>query len=159
VHRRASYSWCERFVPLHRHRVSQTVGNDYFSDMRFRFRFLAALFALVALSAYFAEGVWASMCPPETLSAGAEAPMEQDTNGCPLGISDAPADPSEQSRSDAPVCPLGPLGVGGSCVAASLPATTAQIPPSLPEGSLLSPSPDSARDLLLALAVFHPPRA
>jgi hypothetical protein len=130
--------------------------------MKLRFRSLAALAALFTLSVYFAEGLWASLCPPDTHAASVEAPMGHEVNGCPMALGDAPVEKPEPAETPHPgpaPCPLGPMSASGSCVAASLPAAAAAAVPPFPAGILLSSSPDAARDLLLALAVFHPPRA
>lgn len=135
-----------------------------FIAMKLRLRYFGAVLALVALTAYFAEGLWASMCPPEMPMAGVEEVVgeEEPQPACPMEMGLASSDtsePVEQPGPQAPTCPLGPLGVSGSCVAASLPATTTQMAPSLPEDAQLSLPPDSARDLLLATPFFHPPKA
>jgi hypothetical protein len=131
--------------------------------MKLRIRF-GALMALLALLVYFAEGVWAATCPPTMSMTGVEEVVERDAaeHSCPMAAnhtSSGETESPEQSRSEAPVCPFGPVGAGSSCVAASLPATTVRIAPSFPAGSLLTPSPDAARDLILAAALFHPPKA
>jgi hypothetical protein len=141
--------------------------------MKLRIRRFGALMALVALTAFFAEGVWAAACPPEMQLAGVAHVAEHDgadhlrlrladpaVSAHAHGHGDADTGDAERSRSDRPTCPLGPLGANGSCVvAASLPATTTQMAPSFPGEALLSASPEAARDLLLATALFHPPRA
>lgn len=133
-----------------------------FVDMKLRFRVLAALFALIALSISTVGGVWASTCAlgmgTEMASMDAAAPDA----GCPAATVGSHADGSgtDPSRPDAPHCPFVPAGAAGSCaLAASLPAGSfASLAPS-PEGALLTVSPDNARDLLLASAFFRPPRA
>lgn len=132
--------------------------------MKLLIRFIGALAALVALTVYSVESASASACPPQMQMAGVDGAVSLDAHGhsCTKGMNQASSDekgPSEQSGSDAPDCPLGLMGASATCVAASLPATADQSMPSLPAGSLLSPSPDRARDLLLAAALFHPPRA
>jgi hypothetical protein len=137
-----------------------------FVIMKARFRTAGALVALFALSAYFAEGLWASLCAPEMRNSGIEVVAAGETPhaDCASDAAHAPAErdsgqPAEPHGSQPPKCPLGPLGVGGSCVAASLPTAATQMAPSYPEDARLSLSPDRARDLLLAAALFHPPRA
>lgn len=79
---------------------------------------------------------------------------------CPMGMDDAcDAESPEWPGSDTMHCPFGPMGASGSCVALSLPATTAQMEPSFPEGLEPAASADAARDLLLDTALFHPPKA
>jgi hypothetical protein len=129
-----------------------------------RFRFFGALLALLALTAYFAEGLWASMCPPEMPmpAAGEVVEREAAPPDCPMEVTRPSSNPTESSEppgSHVPACPLGPLGVSGTCVAASLPATVTQLAPFLSGDAQLSFPPDTARELLLAAAFFHPPKA
>lgn len=130
--------------------------------MRLSVRVFGALLALTALSAYFAAGLWASMCPLEMQMAGVEQVVTEHESHCPEGMNHHSVDPSESPESpgsDAPGCPLGPLGAGGSCVAVSLPAPVTLMAPSSPGGATLSLSPDTARDLLLVAASLRPPIA
>jgi hypothetical protein len=125
-----------------------------------RLRTLAALLALFALSAYFAESVMASWCMPgaET-SAPAEAAAPAGHAGMHHGGTEGDAPGSEHSDSEMPPCPSGMTGAGASCVAASLPATSepARAAPTSRASLLLAlvQSPD----LLLVSAHFRPPRA
>lgn len=128
--------------------------------MKIHFRSLAALFALLAFSLFWAEGVWASMCSPgvgmDTATAMV-ADMGSDANACLVGTT-IPSSGSEESRSDGPHCPL-PMGVSSCTVGLPLAAESAT--PEVPalEGASLVGSPDHAKDLLLAVSLFHPPRA
>jgi hypothetical protein len=124
--------------------------------MRSRFRTLAALLALLAFSAYFAEGVWTSLCLP-----GAETHVHMAIDAAHHG-SHAPAQDSgdpDPSRSDAPSCPLGMTGMGSSCVVASLPASTSTIAQAAPEHAEIPLFLDSTHDRLLVASLFRPPRA
>jgi hypothetical protein len=130
-----------------------------------RFRFLAALLALFAFSAYFAEGVWAAMCPPG-MEAGSHAAAEIAESaahgGAHAGMHHAPApssDESEPSPSDSAPCPLGMPGAGGSCVAVSLPALTAVMQSGPVVHAPVIGLLDSTHDRLLVAAHFRPPRA
>jgi hypothetical protein len=128
--------------------------------MHIRFRSLAALFALLALSLFWVEGVWASMCPPE-MEIDAPAAMSvdvgTDASVCPIGMA-VPSSDSDENRSEGPHCPL-TLGASSCTVGLAFAAETAiPVVPS-PEGARLVGSPDHAKDLLLAVALFHPPRA
>jgi hypothetical protein len=129
--------------------------------MNRRIRFLAALLALFAFSAYFGESVWASVCPPgmETQGApGAAASDEGSHAGMYHGPLPSTEDP-EHPRSDAPVCPSGIMSAGSSCVAASLPAVTVTLAdPAL--GYAVPPFfLDGTHDRLLIALHFRPPRA
>jgi hypothetical protein len=130
--------------------------------MRSRFRTLAALLALFAFSAYFAEGVWASLCLP-----GAETHVHMTTDADHHGSHagghhHAPVQSSGDSdspRPDAPSCPLGMTGMGSSCVVASLPASTSTIAQAAPEHAEIPLFLDSTHDRLLVASLFRPPRA
>jgi hypothetical protein len=120
-----------------------------------RIRLLGALVTLVALTAYFAESVRASMCLPgmdmDMAVAGAEsnphAGMEHGTAGDP----DAP-------RTDLPECPLGMAGMGSSCVAMLIPATAATTIGASEADVAGATSIASLHDLLISAARFRPPR-
>jgi hypothetical protein len=124
--------------------------------MNGRFRFLAALLALVAFSAYFAEGVLAAFCAPESPQ---HAEVAMDTSHASAGhlhgapAPEAPAEGPHQSQ-----CPFG-MGGGMTCVAASLPgtATAVQPSPASVEGTFIPQQVSIA--LLLVHSLYHPPRA
>jgi hypothetical protein len=126
-----------------------------------RLRFLAALLALFAFSAYFAEGVWASLCLPGSETHTSMVVGASD-HGAHAGMNHAPGESSDDPgspRSDAPPCPLGIAGAGSSCVAVSLPAavtTVAQVAPGYAGAPLFL---DSTHDLLVVASHFRPPRA
>lgn len=130
--------------------------------MRSRFRVLAALCALIALTLSFGEGVWASMCmpamemgeaPAAEMSDASDRMMDMASQGVHTG-GETPDGP------EPPHCPFAPVSTAGTCVAAaSLPAASPiELVPSL-EGALLVVAPEQKRDLLLVSALFHPPRA
>ena len=132
--------------------------------MNTRFRHLAALFALSALTVGAVQGLWASTCPMEmpvatTASMEAVAPSGVCTHGM-TALSDRTASSQDEDRPDAPPCPFMPIGMAGSCGAVvALPAgSSISLEPSSPE-ALLPRFPDEARDLLLAAAFFRPPIA
>jgi hypothetical protein len=133
--------------------------------MKLRFRFLAALFALIGLLAISVEGVWAATCAAQ-MEAGSAAPSADRAAQAQSCSADAAAfrvndaDPAGGSDSDAPHCPSMPMGAAGACGAVlALPADLSpQFAPSLPE-SRLSPRTESLHELLLAGAFFRPPIA
>jgi hypothetical protein len=131
--------------------------------MKLQLRSFAALLALIALSIFLVESVWASTCMPgmgmgagEMVSVGGAAPQAD----CPDVMTESRAEDSgtQRNHSGAPHCPF--ASAAGSCaVAATLPAHAPETLVPSPEGALLTISPDYMRDLLLVSALFHPPRA
>jgi hypothetical protein len=131
--------------------------------MNRRLRILAALFALFALTAYFAESVAASWCMPSMQSAHSEASADSqaDPHGG-LHHGHTPGEPSEGSHcphSEAPVCPVGMMGAGASCVAALLPATAETMRLAGPTYETSPLGSNQTHDRLLVTAHFRPPRA
>ena len=135
--------------------------------MKLRVRFLAALFALLALSLGWVEGAWALACSPEMgAESVATAPASAGTGGmdmdcpAPAGTSHSDDSGTDPDRPKAPHCPFGPAAAGGACaIAPPLPGEArVAIAPS-PEGALLLVAPDPMRDLLSVSAFFRPPRA
>jgi hypothetical protein len=128
------------------------------TGMNARFRLVAALLALVAFSAYFAEGVLVAFCAPES---SGHAEMAMDAPHVLHGESHGAAGhemPAEGAN--APHCPVGMGGGGGTtCVAASLPGLVIAVEPSLAgsEGQFMPQQLTLA--LLLVRALYHPPRA
>jgi hypothetical protein len=126
------------------------------AGMNARFRFLAALLALVALSAYFVEGVLVAFCAPES---SRHAEMVMDTPHVPNGElhgaagHEMPAEGGNERH-----CPEG-MGGGTTCVAASLPGLVIAVEPSLAgsEGQFMPQQVTLA--LLLVRTLYHPPRA
>lgn len=130
--------------------------------MRSRFRVMAALFALLALTLSFAEGVSASTCMPG-MDMGMDSSAEAAAASGRMDEMTTPGRNSGDESPDRPApphCPFAPVSTPGSCVvAASLPATSSvDLAPS-PEGALLVSPPEQTRDLLLVSTLFHPPRA
>ena len=124
----------------------------YSVRMNRRLRLAGALVALLALSAYFAEGVWASVCMPGMDDAAAEHAPDAHAgmnHGAPSSPDDAPA----------PDCPLGMTGMGSSCVAVSLPASVDAPAPPVESSSAALTSADDVHDSLLTAGHFRPPRA
>jgi hypothetical protein len=126
-------------------------------------RFLAALLALVAFSAYLAQNAVASMCLPGTSGghSAAEA-VHADGHGAAHhghgGASDG-SEGSQDSQPGSPICPMGMAGSGGSCVSASLPlAASTQRPLDVADAPPVL-FLDHTHDRLLVTAQFRPPRA
>ena len=119
--------------------------------MNRRLRLVGALVALLAFSAYFAEGVWASACMPAMDDGSAAHAMDTHAgmdHGAPPA-DDAPA----------PECPLGMTLMGGSCVAVSLPASVDVSAPAVESSSAALAAADDVHDSLLTAGHFRPPRA
>jgi hypothetical protein len=126
--------------------------------MHRRLRLVGALVALMALSAYFAEGVWASMCMPGTdVETAAHGAM--DGHAGMSHAAHAPADDSSRPDTEAPDCPLGMAGMGSSCVVVSLPASVESPVPAVVTAAVAHAFADSLHDSLLTAAHFRPPRA
>jgi hypothetical protein len=129
-----------------------------------RFRRLGALLALTALSAFYAESVWAGACPPEAEHAGAAAQASDGNHHGHAGTAGMhhPVDVPEGSRPsspEAPDCPMKFTGASGTCVAAPLASAGSHVhAPAEPEGSV-GIVPDPARDRLCSTTLFHPPRS
>ncbi|MBW3655810.1 MAG: hypothetical protein KY444_06865 [Gemmatimonadetes bacterium] len=129
--------------------------------MKLRFRVLAALLALFALSLTWVQAGWASTCAPgaeSTAEASAEAGGAASDCATDMGMSHSDDPRSGHGEPDAPACPFGPMTASG-CVAPSLPAHTPVAVAPSPEGAVLVGSADSTRDRLLSSAFFRPPRA
>lgn len=131
--------------------------------MNGHFRVVAALLALVALSAHFAESVLiASACPPGMEGGGASTGQVAESGahaGMKMHGSGRSPDSPEPSRSDAPPCPHGMAGAGPSCVSATLPGMVVALRP-IPGGEEASPIvPEETHGRLLVALHFRPPRA
>ena len=128
--------------------------------MQIRFRSMAALVALLTLSLFWAESIWASMCPPDMEMGGPAAvmgEMGQPEGSCPMG---APTpERSDDGPSKAPHCPFVPAGASSCTVGVPFVANVRLADAPSGEHALLLASSDHAKDLLLAIALFHPPRA
>ena len=129
-----------------------------------RTRTFAGLLALAAMTASFSEAVLASVCASPTamgsMSGMVPSPAEddsQDTNE--RGMPCDRMDHTGESREGGEHCPLTPTATQGCTVAASAPA------PETAVGGLEGPTtrhviPDVIEpELLLAHALYHPPRA
>lgn len=128
--------------------------------MKLRFRFLVALFALLGLLTVSVEGAWAAVCAVEVETesvTSAATQGERCSSGTTISLGDDAGTP-DGSHSGVPHCPAMPMGAGGACgAAAALPADpSAPLIASALEARL-SPIQGDLRELLLAVAVFHPP--
>ena len=133
--------------------------------MKLRFRFFAALLALVGLLAFSVEGAWATTCASsmETESASGSAGIAAQAMSCSAEASAVRGNVKgmpDGNESGAPHCPSMPMGAAGACgVMLALPADLSpQLTSILPEAQL-SPRTESVRELLLAGAFFRPPIA
>jgi hypothetical protein len=134
-----------------------------------RLRLIGALASLLAFSAYFAESVWASTCPPDGAvehtaahHGGADAPPVAAMTPSPDSPhGDGPAHgahvPSDAQHAGMPPCPFGMAGPG-SCVSASLAAVTAESSFAANVAGLKTGMPGEHEDLLITAVLFHPPR-
>lgn len=125
---------------------------------------MAALFAIIALTAGAVQGLWASTCLMEmsvttTTSTEDAAPSVLCTHGMDP-VADLTGSSDGDSAPDAPHCPFTPMGFTGSCGAGiALGAESSiSLEPSSPE-ALLPRFSNGAPDLLLAAAFFRPPIA
>ena len=130
-----------------------------------RFRHIAALFALIALTALTVQGLWASTClmGMESLTSAVSEEVPASPVSCSHGATGAfgQTGPSHgEGPSDASNCPFMPMNMAGSCGALlALPAESyLSLESSSPEARHL-PWPNDARDLILAAAFFRPPIA
>ncbi len=127
--------------------------------MKPRFRFLAALLALLAFSAFTAEGVWAAVC-----DGMADAEMQAPSESCEDAAASGTVVSTDDSRDfggSQPGLPDCPLAFANSACAgaAPLPATASDSFLPSPEGTLSVVSPDDARGISPVSALFRPPRA
>ena len=135
------------------------VRTDNFPRMTRR-RSIAALLALLAFTAAFAEQVWASTCDgamrmPDMAQSEAMAGMD---HGQEHGSMPAPS--PDHDHPD-PECPLAAaLALTGGCSITYQPATGLASPQLFPAtASAALPGPDDVFDLLPATPPFHPPKA
>lgn len=135
--------------------VEPWISSLYIRSMNCRIRRLGALVTLVALSAFFAESVRASMCLPgmdvDMAFAGADANPHAAMNHGPADNSDAPP-------TDMPGCPLGMVGTGSSCIVILIPSTSATAIPASEAHVAGATSVASLHDLLISATQFRPPR-
>jgi len=129
--------------------------------MNRRIRHFAALFALLAFSAFLAEEVWASACGPEMAGSGMHAVMDHQTGAEPDAAEcelDA-AVPEAPTPSDGTECPL-MLFAGAGCASVTLPTQEAALSPAASAEALLRPvDPDRLHDLIALHGLFRPPIA
>jgi hypothetical protein len=123
-----------------------------------RWRFVAGLAATAAFAFALAADVRASVCAAECELLGSAAAMAADADpraeAAPMDDCMGEHEPDRGAQS----CPLSAPGTGTSCTgAASLPASVPDLGSS-PEDALLLPSPGTEPHLLVADALFHPPR-
>lgn len=133
--------------------------------MKLRFRFLAALLALIGLLTFSVEGVWAATCASnmEVRPAAGSADQTAQVMSCAAEASAVRGNGAEMpdgNEPGAPHCPSMPMGATGACGAVlALPADVSpQLTSILPEAQL-SPRTDRVHELLLAGAFFRPPIA
>ncbi|MFL5386431.1 MAG: hypothetical protein ACJ8GN_28260 [Longimicrobiaceae bacterium] len=132
--------------------------------MKARVRVLAALLALFAFTAAFAEQVWATTCA-QTVMAASMAEMGAGAAEHPQAGHDQemPMPGQGQERhSQLPAgddCPLRAVAASG-CVAFSFPAPDGAVPEfaAAPSGRMV-PAAQATPDLLLVFPRFHPPQA
>lgn len=137
-----------------------------FYAMNHRFRFLAALLALIGLLTFSVQGAWAATCAVnmETESSSLAAdPLTQAPSCADMGAGAHAEDvdfPDGDSGPAAPHCPAMPMGVAGACgaVLATLSDASPVLTPPLVEAQI-SPRMDSVRESLLAGVFFRPPIA
>lgn len=124
-----------------------------------RTRFLAGIFALVAMTSALTEGVLASACSPgmdmddSAMSMGAESPHDG-------GMTDT-GDRSEpqQSPDGGSDCPFAPVAAQGCLGMASIPANGIVAVAWSGDDRDRPAFDDQQQDLLLRSALFHPPRS
>ena len=138
--------------------------------MNRRMRTFSALLALTALVFSFAETMAASACAPMSMMDGGkamdavtmtDAPRDDEVaaTAAEPGAMDCPFMTERDGGEDGRHCPFGPALGQGCAGAPSLPALVLDVnaPPGDPASRV---SFDEIRpDLLLARALFHPPRA
>jgi hypothetical protein len=118
-----------------------------------RFRKLAALSALVAFTAYYAEGVLAVFCVTDSPDHAAMTVSDAAGDAHAPASHDAPAEGSHTSE-----CPPG-MGGGTTCAPVSVPAAAA-VMLAMPASSERADVPaEFNTQLLLAHSLYHPPRA
>ena len=134
--------------------------------MKARARVLAALLALFAFTAAFAEQVWASTCAQTEMAAAASMPE--------MGAG-AAVHPEQGHDQEMPMpghgqdrhsrmpagddCPLRAVAASG-CVIFSFPAPDSAVPDFTATSSpRMVPAAQATPDLLLAFPQFHPPQA
>lgn len=129
--------------------------------MRTRFRTLAALLALTAFSASFAEQVWAGTCAPaEASPSGQSAPASHPHGGHGghggMTMPEDHPDPRPPSSDDAG-CPVQAVAAG--CALIFFPSATMDEVPAAPAADTrVAPHADPSVPLLLVSSHFRPPQ-
>lgn len=125
-----------------------------------RTRLTAGIFALLAMTFSLAENVMASICAPmpEMMASTVVGDSEPMGDDCMLAFhGERDSDQDEDGRRH---CPFSPGTAAQGCnVAASLPALSVHIDGSPLEATLTIPFDNTRHDVLLATALFHPPKA
>ena len=121
--------------------------------MNRRIHFLAALLALFAFSAFLAEEVWATMCPPDTVQ------VEMEMGEVHHGGHHHGGDEPDPDGSDSSPCPLMAVP-GAGCASVTLATQATSLAPADATDSLLRPvDPDRLHDLVVLHGLFRPPIA
>jgi hypothetical protein len=122
--------------------------------MNRRIRFLAALLALFAFSAFLAEEVWATMCPPDMVEVEMEVGEATPHGGHHHGGGESDPDDVES-----PECPLMAIP-GTGCASVTLPAIQPGSASPVAGSLTLQPvSHDRLHDLVSIHGLFRPPIA
>jgi hypothetical protein len=122
--------------------------------MNRRIRFLAALLALFAFSAFLAEEVWATLCPPDTVQVEMEMGDAAHHGGHHHGGGET--DPGDTESAE---CPLMAIP-GAGCVSVTLPAVQPGSASPVAGSLTLQPvSHDRLHDLVAIHGLFRPPIA
>ena len=130
--------------------------------MKPRFRFLAALLALLGLLTFSVQGAWAATCATN-MEMGFSADPASAGPSCSVEAAAAHAPDAKGPDSggpNSPHCPTMPIGAGGACGAVF--AVTSDLALALtasPAEAPLSPRADDIRESLLAGVFFRPPIA
>lgn len=122
--------------------------------MKPRFRILAALLALLAFSASFAEQVWAGACAPVAEAGAHHTSPAPDADGAHHGAQ-SPAAPGEPRAPDD--CPLRAVAPGCALLLLPAPVRVPAAPADAPR-VVAVPYTDPSREILLATAFFRPPQ-
>jgi len=131
-----------------------------------RIRRAGAVLAILALTLSFGEWVLASLCATMPgMPSMAEMSSEDMTaesvamHDAMMAANDEPADSGADER-EVPPCPFGPFTVAQGCLSsAHLPAAASHLRNPVTEHRISTNSDKSRHELLLAVALFHPPKA
>jgi hypothetical protein len=122
--------------------------------MRTGFRTLAALLALIAFSASFAEQVWAGTCAAEAAGTRHAAPASHAHGGMTIPA-DHP-DPHPATPDDSG-CPVRAVAAGCALILFAVTATD-EAPAAPADGARIAPRADPSIELLLVSSFFRPPQ-